>query len=82
LEDERGEKRDYFLGLIGCQGIVQHDLGENELVDRIDLTSDVKQEAFEETDKRLTSHATRPFSETVEFASRNLSSFRTSTRCS
>jgi len=50
LEDERGEKRDYFLGLIGCQGIVQHNLGESELVDRIDLTSNVKQEMFEETD--------------------------------
>jgi hypothetical protein len=51
LEDERGEKRDYFLGLIGRQGIVQHDFGENELVNGIDLTSNVKQEAFKETDK-------------------------------
>ena len=47
LENERGEKRDYFLGFIGRQGIFQHDLGENELVDRIDLTSSVRGEALE-----------------------------------
>jgi len=36
LEDERGEKRDYFLGLIGSK-VFQANLGENELATELIL---------------------------------------------
>ena len=37
LEDKRREKRNHFLGLVGCQSVVQNELGENEFINRIDL---------------------------------------------
>lgn len=86
LEDEAGEERGNFFGVVRRERVLEDKLGQDELVRRVDLGHASQMTWCMSTKvlvtEELTSHATRPLSNTVELSSMNLSSLRTSIRCS
>lgn len=88
LEDKAGEKGNDLFRLIRGESVLQDELGEDELVGRVDLVrkggraDEWTGQAKQARTRLQTSQATRPFRRTVELSSMKRSSLRTSTRCS